>query len=968
MSKQLAHLTAIVFYLNELQKHNLITPSIARPYPKTPTDVESLLLHKCYRKIQQHRIEGIKIEIALLKQKYASMCHDTLSNEKKRHTSKIRYLINKFRPEPVKTNARTDRKVTHIKAKHKKSRERYQVRKYKKQLNHYQNNPEDKTVYNLSSTDITMPEMFALEYGHKFVPTSNNPMKEEEMLLLEGLRFIDRIGKVDAALSKRDDENSLLNPKPDGVPLIDFDQNINSQPALFERNKSVPFSLQFGQPKEVDLSNNESKVIKKEFEELNNKLLTTVREKKKRRYNLPKKVRDSLQHLRQLVKDNVIDIRKVDKGQCILIIDYSQRKKTEGKHISEIASLCDIQSSNWMENRQYVENKMKELFLLKFVNKDELTSVTGIIAGGTTGKLKNKDGSMKYTRVISSNELFSKQSTPYVYPSFKGHKLTIAELISIDPNNVHCDIPSRLVVGMRNCQLSRIQAWLEHFLTPLAQLYGNFEYIKDSNDFLFELEKVKCDAINEHWDWEEHILFTIDVKALYPSVKFEYLIKALHHCFAKCTNWSQDVIVVLIEIIMYTLSNQQIYWDGNYYILNKGITTGGKHSVPLANILLTFILLEALECDQFCKMYKNSVKLWKRFIDDCSGIYKGTFEQFLQWYQLLEKLFRKYGLELTYDTDEFAIINQNFVAKKDKKVVFLDFEIYKVNGTLHTKEHRKSTSVSSYLQVSSAHPRHTFPGIVKSQLNRLRRLCSQDSDFEEAVHYLEKRCINSGYDVAMVGEILKGTTNLVRNLKPQRPQDDQSVMNIRLITLNATPYHHEFSKFACRLNKIMKASNIHIDIVKSTSSSIGQHLFNNHDRSKVNDQCVDRNCTVCVNDIQNKIGSISSTVTGNTFNISNTLTCNNGGIYIINGACSGQYTGKTTTSFGTRSNEHFVKSKQTSIYAHKQQCNVCQDTTDFSIAYVENYLNRGKYSLSEREFLWNYRIKGTINIQKTLKK
>ena len=49
------------------------------------------------------------------------------------------------------------------------------------------------------------------------------------------------------------------------------------------------------------------------------------------------------------------------------------------------------------------------------------------------------------------------------------------------------------------------------------------------------------------------------------------------------------------------------------------------------------------------------------------------------------------------------------------------------------------------------------------------------------------------------------------------------------------------------------------------------------------------------------------------------------------------------------------------------QCQQCNVTRDFSITYVESYLSRGKYSLSEREMLWNERIKGRINVQKTLK-
>ena len=87
----------------------------------------------------------------------------------------------------------------------------------------------------------------------------------------------------------------------------------------------------------------------------------------------------------------------------------------------------------------------------------------------------------------------------------------------------------------------------------------------------------------------------MDVKALYPSVKFDKLTLALKDCLKSCTNWSDTVINTILELIIYTLENQQIRWNSNYWILNQGIPTGGKHSVPLANIFLTYILRYSLK-------------------------------------------------------------------------------------------------------------------------------------------------------------------------------------------------------------------------------------------------------------------------------------------------------------------------------------------------------------------------------------
>ena len=69
-------------------------------------------------------------------------------------------------------------------------------------------------------------------------------------------------------------------------------------------------------------------------------------------------------------------------------------------------------------------------------------------------------------------------------------------------------------------------------------MYGNFEYTKDSTDILIDFLYLNRVAENEEWNFNDEMLFGIDVQALYPSVKFEYLELALIDCFEKCTNWS----------------------------------------------------------------------------------------------------------------------------------------------------------------------------------------------------------------------------------------------------------------------------------------------------------------------------------------------------------------------------------------------------------------------------------------------
>lgn len=306
-----------------------------------------------------------------------------------------------------------------------------------------------------------------------------------------------------------------------------------------------------------------------------------------------------------------------------------------------------------------------------------------------------------------------------------------------------------------------------------------------------------------------------------------------------------------------------------------------------------------------------------------------------------------------------------FFEKEEKGITFLDIDIFKSDGTIHTKEHRKGTSSNSYLQFESAHPRHTFAGIIKSQLYRVRKLCSRETDYDEAVLNLKKRCVNSGYNVSLIDSILGEAKNIRRNLEHTNIQPlSNDKENLRLVILSGTTYQNEFKKFAQQMNPLLK--DIKIQIVMSTGPTLGRLLFNNNNKVIDSVELCGGNCFVCRNGLQDKSGEVVSSVTGIKYTIEKNLSCNNGGIYVVKGGCNSQYSGKTI-HFGTRGKEHLETSKSTAIYHHKQKCGKCNMVKDFDITFVENYLSKGKYSLSEREFFWNNRIKGVINTQKTLK-
>lgn len=363
--------------------------------------------------------------------------------------------------------------------------------------------------------------------------------------------------------------------------------------------------------------------------------------------------------------------------------------------------------------------------------------------------------------------------------------------------------------------------------------------------------------------------------------------------------------------------------------------------------------------------FKNNIKLWKRFIDDCGGATRGGIVGFMNWLGTLREHFKKFDLELTADTDEFTINEDNYIEKSVKSVTLLDMDIFKHGNTIHTKEHRKETSSTSYLHYTSAHPRYTFKGIIKSQLQRIRRLCSREDDYKEAAKDLKERCIASGYKIDVIDAVFTNFETIPRTLEDRKTDEVDDTHKVRLIALSGTSYEKEIGAFASRMNRVLATSRIIVEIVRTTGPSIARTLFNNNNNG--NDHTEDcGNCIICINGARNQQGEVSSTVTGNSYKITKNLTCANGGIYVMDGACKDQYTGKTTVQYGTRANEHVRRQKTSSVFKHREKCAQCSGDGNFCISFIEDYRKRGKFTLSEREYLWNYRIKGVINDQKTL--
>ena len=166
------------------------------------------------------------------------------------------------------------------------------------------------------------------------------------------------------------------------------------------------------------------------------------------------------------------------------------------------------------------------------------------------------------------------------------------------------------------------------------------------------------------------------------------------------------------------------------------------------------------------------------------------------------------------------------------------------------------------------------------------------------------------------------------------------------------------------MNQVLRPEKIQFELVKTTAPNIGRLLFNNFDRGdEVEQNC---SCMVCSNDVRGDEKTITSSVTKNKYHINSDIKCYNSGIYGITCKCMSQYGGKTTVGFNKRYPEHWNLASS-SVHKHLQHHKCTNNCSEVKMQFLENVWSRGKYSLSEREYLWNRRLKGVINIQKVLR-
>ena len=258
-------------------------------------------------------------------------------------------------------------------------------------------------------------------------------------------------------------------------------------------------------------------------------------------------------------------------------------------------------------------------------------------------------------------------------------------------------------------------------------------FVKDTTDFLQKVAEVNC--INN-----KSLLFTMDVKALYPSVPKQEGLEACREALEMRTNKHipTEAVMLMIETV---LSNNVFKFGNRYFKQTDGTAIGSKLG---KNYACTYMGAWEQELLEQCP---RKPTLYLQFVDDIFGVWDGTEEELLEFQSIANQIHPRIKVTLNMSR---------------QSIEFLDVTIKMVDGAVNTTIYEKPSDKHMYLHQKSSHPNTTKKAIPFGLGIRARRICSTEKEYKinrkKIVDNLGKR----GYKKKQTSRILRKVDGMDR--------------------------------------------------------------------------------------------------------------------------------------------------------------------------------------------------------------
>ncbi|KAL5247374.1 hypothetical protein ACHWQZ_G019296 [Mnemiopsis leidyi] len=405
---------------------------------------------------------------------------------------------------------------------------------------------------------------------------------------------------------------------------------------------------------------------------------------------------------------------------------------------------------------------------------------------------------------------------PYTYPLFKVHKLNEEQL-----KNKKIP-PTRLVHATREGPLYRLEKWVKPYLTDVSRRFCEDEFLLDTPNLL---ENIK--ELNQTRDLDQYgdklLLFTLDVIALYPSIKIEFALEALKEALKK-GGLDANLKIAVYELTDLILCNAFIGFRGGAYSGKIGIPTGNCISRQVADNTLHHLMFEKVKPN--IGSLWDLILFWKRFIDDVFGIWRGTPRQFDLFVQKLNKLAKPFGIQ--FGDQQIS-----------RSVNYLDVTLYLDDQNhIQYKLFTKETDARLYLKTNSFHPPHVFKSVVYSQMIRVIQRNSKDETCVQDLEKLKEDLARSGHNMETMEELEPKAAQRAIEMElfgNQKKEGEASTSNKLIFSVKYSKELEQLRKFVSSLEpdiKLLCGDDLQITFAIRRQQSIGNVIVRNRTLSE----------------------------------------------------------------------------------------------------------------------------------------
>ena len=388
--------------------------------------------------------------------------------------------------------------------------------------------------------------------------------------------------------------------------------------------------------------------------------------------------------LSELMHNPDIVIKPADKGSMVVVMDREQYIWEGNKQLQDTKYYKPLNKPIYLETMKKVLNIFQKIYEKKLINAKQ----KHYLIGDTEPRPR------RFYLLPKIHKDPSKWSKPHEIP------------------------PGRPIVSDCSSETYRSAEFIDYFLNPLAKTHKS--YIKDTYDFVQKIRNLTIPP--------DSILFTIDVDSLYTNIDIQEGIQAVKEIFDKNPNKHRPD-KELLELLEINLTQNDFEFDDHFFLQIKGTAMGKKFAPAYADIFMASWETTALEK---CRLKPSH---YYRYLDDIWGVWSYSVEEFDLFLNTLNTHNPSIKLKATthltsidfLDTTTYKGPNFNTSHKLDIKVYF------------------KDTDTHALLHKSSFHPKHTFAGLIKSQLLRFHRICTRQQDFTEATKVLFRALSTRGY-------------------------------------------------------------------------------------------------------------------------------------------------------------------------------------------------------------------------------